>query len=92
MEPMIAEIIALIEVGADDSRLRWSPDRATVQVVFSRLVLGGGPRLAARGRRTRFGEEWRTAMAKHGWVPTGQPGVFARAGTVATDDLRPSRQ
>lgn len=79
MEPMIAEIIALIEVGADDSRLRWSPDRATVQVVFSRLVLDGRPWLTAPGRRTRFGEQWRAAMAEHGWVPTGKPGVFARA-------------
>jgi hypothetical protein len=42
---------------------RW----ATVTVVFSRLILDGGPMLAARGRRARFGDTWRAAMAEHGW-------------------------
>jgi hypothetical protein len=78
MEPLIAEIMRLIEAGADDPRLRWSPDRTTVRVLYSRLILDGGPRLAAQGRRPRFGDAWRAAMADHGWVPAGQSGLFAR--------------
>jgi hypothetical protein len=78
MEPLIAEIMRLIEAGADDPRLRWSPDRTTVRVLYSRLILDGGPMLAAQGRRPRFGEAWRAAMADHGWVPAGQSGLFAR--------------
>ncbi len=56
MEPQVAEIMRLIEAGADDPRLRWSPDRTTVTVVFSRLILDGGPTLDAQGRRVRFGD------------------------------------
>ena len=78
MEPLVTEIMTLIEAGADDPRLRWSPDRATVTVVFSRLILDSGPMLAARGRRARFGDAWRAAMAEHGWVPTGPSGTFTR--------------
>jgi len=78
MEALVAEIMGLIEASADDPRLRWSPDRTTVTVVFSRLILDGGPTLAAQGRRGRFGDAWRAAMAEHGWVPTGQSGMFAR--------------
>jgi hypothetical protein len=55
---------------------RW----VTVTVVFSRLILDGGPMLAARGRRARFGDAWRAAMAEHGWVPAGPSGTFTRPG------------
>ena len=79
MEPLVAEIMKLIEASADDPRLRWSPDRTMVRVVFSRLILDSGPKLAAHGRRARFGDAWRAAMTEHGWVPTGQSGMFARA-------------
>jgi hypothetical protein len=79
MEPLVAEIIRLIDGGADDPRLRWSADRQTVCVVYSRMVLDGQPRVDSRGRRARFADEWRAAMAEHGWLPTGQPGVFTRA-------------
>ena len=78
MEPQVAEIMRLIEAGADDPRLRWSPDRTTVTVVFSRLVLDGRPILDARGRRVRFGDAWRAAMAEHGWVQAGHSGLFSR--------------
>src|SRR5260370_35402313 len=77
MEPLVAEIMGLIEAGADDPRLRWSPDRMTVQVVLSRLILGGTPKLAASGRRDGFGEAWQAARAQHGWLPTGERAVFA---------------
>lgn len=76
MEPLATEIMTLIEASADDPRLRWSPDRTTVTVVFSRLILDSGP--AARGRRARLGDAWRAAMAERGWVPTGQSGTFTR--------------
>jgi len=78
MDRVVAEIMGLIEAGADDPRLRWSPDRMTVQVVFSRLVLDGGPNVAASGRRAPFADAWQAAMAEHGWVPAGERGVFAR--------------
>lgn len=90
MEPLVAEIMGLIEAGADDPRLRWSPDRRTVQVVISRLVLDGGPKQTASGRRVRFGDAWQAAMAEHGWVPAGQRGVFARRVTAAAEGRRPA--
>lgn len=78
MEPLVAEIMQLIETGADDPRLRWSPDRMTVRVVFSRLILDGEPRVDPPGRHARFGDAWRAAMVQHGWVPTPQAGIFTR--------------
>lgn len=79
-EPLVAEIMGLIEAGADDPRLRWSADRTTVRVVFSRLVLDRGTVPAGEGRRARFGEAWQTAMIGHGWVPAGRSGLYARPG------------
>jgi hypothetical protein len=72
--------MALIEASADDPRLRWSGDRTTVTVVLSKLILDSGPMLDAQGRRARFGDAWRAAMAEHGWVPTGRGGMFTRPG------------
>src|SRR5258708_23291791 len=89
MEPLVAEIMGLIEAGADDPRLRWSPDRMTVQVVLSRLILGGTPKLAASGRRVGFGEAWQASMAEHGWVPTGERALFARP-VAEAESRRPS--
>jgi len=80
MEPLVAELMGLIEAGTEDPRLRWSPDRGTVRVVFSRLILDSGPMLTAQGRRVRFGDTWRAAMAEHGWVPAGPSGLFTRSG------------
>lgn len=80
MEPLVAEIMRLIEAGADDPRLRWSADRTTVRVVLSRMILDRGPMSAAQVRRPRFGQAWRAAMAEHGWVPTGDSGLFTRVG------------
>jgi hypothetical protein len=80
MEPLIAEIMRLIEAGADDPRLQWSPDRTMVRVIYSRLVLDGRRVPAAKGRRQPFGDAWRVAMAEHGWVPAGPSGLFARPG------------
>jgi hypothetical protein len=78
MEPLVAEIMQLIDARADDPRLRWSSDRTSVRVVYSRLVLDGQPRVDASGRRTRFADAWQAAMAEHGWLPAGAPGLFTR--------------
>ena len=78
MEPLVAEILGLIDVGAEDPRLRWSPDRTMVRVVLTELDLDSAPTQAGLGRRIRFGEAWRAAMAERGWEPAGPPGSFAR--------------
>jgi hypothetical protein len=80
MDPLVTEIMTLIEANADDPRLRWSPDRMTVTVVFSRLILDSGPMVAARCRQARFGDAWRAAMAERGWVPAGPSGTFTHPG------------
>jgi hypothetical protein len=80
MEPLVAEMMRLIDAGADDPRLRWSADRMTVRVLLSRMILDGGPTSAAQVRSPRFGQAWRAAMAEHGWVPAGHSGVFTRVG------------
>jgi hypothetical protein len=49
MDRLVAEIMGLIEAGADDPRLRWSPDRMTVQVVL-RGEFRGHNALSVRGR------------------------------------------
>ncbi len=81
MKPQVAEIIRLIEAGADDPRLRWSPDRTTVTVVYSRLILDGAPMLDAQGRRMRLGDGWQAAIAEHGWC---RPGTAANSPAPAT--------
>jgi len=81
MDALIEELVGLIEAGADDPRLRWSPDRRTVQLVLSRLILDATPQQDASGRRAGFGQAWQAAMAEHGWVTTGQRGVFTRPPT-----------
>jgi hypothetical protein len=78
MDALVEEIMGLIEAGADDPWLRWSSDRRTVQLVLSRLILDTAPQQDAPGRRVGFGQAWQAAMAEHGWVPTGQRGVFTR--------------
>ena len=78
MEPLVAEIMQLIDARADDPRLQWSPDRTTVRVFYSRLVQDGQPRVDGRGHRVRFADAWRVAMAEHGWRPAGLPGLFTR--------------
>ena len=83
MDALVEEIMGLIEAGADDPRLRWSPDRRTVQLVLSRLILDASPQQDASGRRVGFGQAWQAAMVEHGWVPTGQRGVFARPAAEA---------
>lgn len=89
MEPLVAELMRLIDGGADDPRLLWSADRQTVRVVYSRMVLDGQPRVDPRGRRARFADEWRAAMAERGWLPAGPPGVFTRAARPAAASTRP---
>jgi hypothetical protein len=76
---MIAELMRVIDSRADDPRLQWSPDRATVRIFYSRLVQDGQPRVDHQGHRVRFADAWRAAMAEHGWQPAGLPDLFTRA-------------
>jgi hypothetical protein len=78
MDSLVTEIMQLIDSRADDPRLEWSPDRATVRVRYSKLVLARQPTTDVQGRRARFGDEWLAAMAEHGWRPAGSPGMFTR--------------
>jgi hypothetical protein len=79
MESLVTEIMQVIDARADDPRLQWSPDRMTVRVLYSKLVLARQHTTDNRGRRTRFGDAWLAAMAEHGWRPAGSPGLFTRA-------------
>jgi hypothetical protein len=88
VEPLVAGIMKLIDAGADDPRLRWSPDRATVRVVFSRLILDSEPRADPLGRRPRFGDAWRAAMVQRGWVPTAQAGTFTRPAATSFEAVQ----
>jgi hypothetical protein len=85
MESLVTEIIQLIDARADDPRLQWSPDRMTVRVRYSKLVLARQPRTDAQGRRAKFGDAWLAAMAEHGWRPAGPPGLFTRAAATQAD-------
>jgi hypothetical protein len=79
MDSLVTEIMQLIDSRVDDPRLEWSPDRRTVRVRYSKLVLDRQPTTDVRGRRARFADEWPAAMAEHGWRPAGSPGLFTRA-------------
>ncbi len=79
MESLVTEIMQLIDARADDARLQWSPDRMTVRVLYSKLVLARQHTTDAEGHRTRFGDAWLAAMAEHGWRSAGSPGLFTRA-------------
>jgi hypothetical protein len=79
MESLVTEIMLLIDARADDPRLQWSPDRMTVRVLYSQLVLTRPPMTDAQGHRARFADTWLAAMAEHGWRPAGPPGLFTRA-------------
>ena len=79
MESLLADMMRLIDARADDPRLQWSPDRMSVRVLYSQLVLTHRPMTDAQGRRARFADTWLAAMAEHGWRPTGSPGLFTRA-------------
>ena len=79
MESLVTENMRLIDSRADDPRLEWSPDRMTVRVLFSQLVLTRPPMTDVQGHRARFADAWLAAMAEHGWRPAGPPGLFTRA-------------
>jgi hypothetical protein len=79
MESLVTEIMLLIDARADDPRLQWSPDRMTVRVRYSQLVLTRPAMTDAQGHRAPFADAWLAAMTEHGWRPTGSPGQFTRA-------------
>jgi hypothetical protein len=37
---LVRQIMELIDAGADDPRLRWSPDRCAVRVILRRVIPG----------------------------------------------------
>lgn len=76
---LLTEMMPLIDAWADHPRLQWSPDRMTVRVLYSKLVLTHQPMTDGQGRRARFADAWLAAMAEHGWRPAGPPGLFTRA-------------
>jgi hypothetical protein len=79
MDSLVTEIMQLIDSRADDPRLEWSPDRRTVRVRYSKLVLDRPATTDSQGRGSRFADAWPAAMAEHGWRPAGRPGLFTRA-------------
>ena len=79
MDSLVTEIMQLIDSRADDPRLEWSPDRRTVRVRYSQLVLDRQPATDVQGRGAGFADAWPAAMAEHGWRPAGRPGLFTRA-------------
>lgn len=79
METLVTEIMQLIDSRADDPRLQWSPDRMTVRVLYSKLVLARQPAPDVPAPRVPFAEAWPAAMAERGWRPAGRPGMFTRA-------------
>ncbi len=79
MDSLVTEIMQLIDSRADDPRLEWSPDRRTVRVRYSQLVLDRQPTTDVQGSGARFADAWPAAMAEHGWRPAGRPGLFTRA-------------
>lgn len=83
MDSLVTEIMQLIDSRADDPRLQWSPDRMTVRVLYSKLVLARQPATDVHRPRVRFADAWPAAMAEHGWRPAGRPGLFTRAAPYA---------
>jgi len=79
MESVVTEIMRVIDSRADDPRLQWSPDRMTVRVLYSKLVLARNATRDVQGHRARFADAWLAAMAEHGWRPAGSPGEFTRS-------------
>jgi hypothetical protein len=76
--PLVAEIMGLIEAGSDDPRLKWSPDRAAVRVIVSRVIPpDSGFKQTVQGRQRRFGDAWAAAMTEHGWEREGK-GMWVR--------------
>ena len=55
VRPLATEVAALIIAGANDDRLKWSADRATVKVQIGRIIpADSAARQTVTGRRRRF--------------------------------------
>ena len=55
VRPLATEVAALILAGANDDRLKWSADRATVKVQIGRIIpADSAARQTVTGRRRRF--------------------------------------
>lgn len=76
--PLVAEIVELVAAGVEDDRLGWSPDRQTVRVRISKIIPADGFAQTVEGRRKRFRDKLRAAMAASGWSVGTAAGTFVR--------------
>jgi hypothetical protein len=66
------ELVALVDGGAEDSRLEWSEDRSTVRIALNKIEpLSQGFKDTLAGRRRRFAPALDSAMAQAGWHRSG---------------------
>jgi len=76
--PLVAEIVELVAAGVEDDRLGWSPDRQTVRVRIGKIIPADGFAQTVAGRRKRFRDKLRAAMAASGWSVGTAVGTFVR--------------
>jgi hypothetical protein len=75
---LVAEIMELVAAGVEDDRLGWSADRQTVRVRISKIIPADGFQQTVAGRRKRFRDKLRAAMAASGWSVGTAAGTFVR--------------
>ena len=69
MGPLAHDVADLIVQRSDAACLRWAPDHSRVAVMVGAIVPGTGPQQTVRGRRKRFRDALRAALAPNGWTP-----------------------
>jgi len=77
---LAAQIVALVEGGEADPRLKWSSDYREVQVIMGQVIPNEGPQQTVQGRRRRFASHLATQMQEADWVsqPKGSRYIFAK--------------
>ena len=76
--PLVAEIVELVAAGVEDDRLGWSPDRQTVRVRIGKIIPADGFAQTVAGRRQRFRDKLRAAMAASRWSAGTAVWTFVR--------------
>jgi len=69
------EIIAAMEEGRDDPRLKWLKGRIEVRVTLSKSIPASRPKQTAQGRTKRLREELIRLAPAHGWKRVGNQGA-----------------
>ena len=69
------EIIAAMEEGQDDPRLKWLKGRIEVRVTLSKSIPDSGSKQTAQGRAKRLREELIRLAPAHGWKRVGNQGA-----------------